>query len=364
MSADFLDYDLPPHLIAQEPAADRDGSRLLVVDRSTGSLRHQHFRDLPDLLSPGDLLVLNDTRVLPARVIGQREKTGGKWEGLFLRETSNGLWEMLAQTRGRPAIGEVIAIDPGPLKLTLRGRNDGHWLAEASPAGRPAELLAACGQVPLPPYIRKGRAGAADRERYQTVYARADGSVAAPTAGLHFTPAVFDRLRIRGIEWTHVTLHVGLGTFESMKTDDPNQHKMHSEWGEVPAAAVEAIRACKARGGRVVAVGTTATRALESAARGGELQPWIGDTDIFIHPPYRFRVVDGLVTNFHLPRTTLLLLVAALAGPELVTDAYAEAVRQEYRFFSYGDAMLVLPAANATDSIRSEQTLITSSSAR
>jgi S-adenosylmethionine:tRNA ribosyltransferase-isomerase len=342
MSPDLLDYDLPSHLIAQEPAADRDAARLLVVERVTGAFHHHHFRDLPDLLSPGDLLVLNDTRVLPARLVGRREKTGGKWEGLFLRETADGLWELLAQTRGHPAVGEVIAVEPGPLKLRLRGRAGGHWLAEPSPPGRPADLLAVSGQVPLPPYIRKGRAETADRDRYQTVYARADGSVAAPTAGLHFTPAVLDRLAARGIERTYVTLHVGLGTFEPIKTADPTQHKMHSEWGDVPAATVEAIRACKARGGRVIAVGTTATRALESAARGGELRPWSGETDIFIHPPYRFRVIDGLVTNFHLPRTTLLLLVAALAGPELVRAAYAEAVRREYRFYSYGDAMLVL----------------------
>src|SRR5439155_20487020 len=188
----------------------------------------------------GDRLVLNDTRVRPARLVGRREKTGGKWEGLFLREAPDGLWELLAQTRGRPAVGEVIAVEPGPLKLTLRGRIGGHWLADPSPPGRPAELLAVSGQVPLPPYIRKGRAGATDRERYQTVYARADGSVAAPTAGLHFTPAVFDRLRARGIDRAHVTLHVGLGTFEPMKTNDPAQHRMHAEWGEVPAATVEA----------------------------------------------------------------------------------------------------------------------------
>lgn len=342
MSVDLLDYDLPPHLIAQEPAADRDASRLLVVDRLMGELRHHHFRDLPDLLNPGDLLVLNDTRVLPARLVGRREKTGGRWEGLYLRESADGLWQLLAQTRGRPTAGEVIVIEPGPLKLTLRGRVGGHWLAEPSPAGRTAELLAASGQVPLPQYIRKGRAAAADRDRYQTVYARADGSVAAPTAGLHFTPALLDGLRARGIERASVTLHVGLGTFEPMKTSDPTRHKMHAEWGEVPAATVESVRGCKARGGRVIAVGTTATRALESAASGGELRPWAGETDIFIHPPYRFRVLDGLITNFHLPRTTLLLLVAALAGPELVKAAYAEAIRQGYRFYSYGDAMLVV----------------------
>jgi S-adenosylmethionine:tRNA ribosyltransferase-isomerase len=341
MPDDLLDYDLPDHLIAQTPAATRDASRLLVVDRAIGELRHHHFRDLPELLNPGDLLVLNDTRVLPARVVGRRERTGGKWEGLFLRE-ENGLWEMLAQTRGRPEVGETIVIEPGPLRLTLRGRKEGHWLAEPSPAGSPRELLAVAGQVPLPPYIRKGKSEAADRERYQTVYARADGSVAAPTAGLHFTPQLFERLAARGIERTQVTLHVGLGTFEAIKVANPADHVMHAEWGEVPATAVEAIRACKARGGRVIAVGTTATRALESAARDGELRPWHGDTNIFIHPPYRFRVLDGLITNFHLPRTTLLLLVAALAGPELVKRAYAEAVREAYRFYSYGDAMLVV----------------------
>jgi S-adenosylmethionine:tRNA ribosyltransferase-isomerase len=341
MPDDLLDYDLPDHLIAQTPAATRDASRLLVVGRATGDLRHHHFRDLPGLLNPGDLLVLNDTRVLPARVVGKRERTGGKWEGLFLRE-KNGLWELLAQTRGRPEVGETIVIEPGPLRLTLRGRTEGHWLAEPSPTGSPSELLALSGQVPLPPYIRKGKSEAADRERYQTVYARADGSVAAPTAGLHFTPQLFERLAARGIERTQVTLHVGLGTFEPIKVASPADHVMHAEWGEVPGAAVEAIRACKARGGRVIAVGTTATRALESAVRDGDLRPWHGNTNIFIRPPYRFRVLDGLITNFHLPRTTLLLLVAALAGPELVKKAYVEAVREGYRFYSYGDAMLVI----------------------
>jgi len=341
-ASDFLDYELPPHLIAQDPAPDRDAARLLVADRSIGKLTHHHFRDLPDLLTSGDLLVLNDTRVLPARLVGHRERTGGKWEGLFLRQTADGLWELLAQTRGHPTPGEVIVIEPGPLRLTLRGRIEGHWLAEPDSPGSPAELLAKSGRVPLPPYIRKGEAKESDRERYQTVYARADGSVAAPTAGLHFTPGLLDRLRARGIDWTNVTLHVGLGTFEPIKTDDPTQHRMHAEWGEVPATTVTAIRDCKARGGRVIAVGTTATRALESAAESGKLVPWTGETNLFIHPPYEFRVLDGLITNFHLPRTTLLMLVAAFAGPELLMSAYGEAIRTEYRFYSYGDAMLVI----------------------
>jgi S-adenosylmethionine:tRNA ribosyltransferase-isomerase len=339
---DILDYDLPPHLIAQEPAGDRDGSRLLVVHRKTAVLSHHHFRDLPKLLSPGDHLVLNDTKVLPARLIGRRVKTGGRWEGLFLRQQSDGLWELLAQTRGRPGVGEQIAIEPGPLRLTLRGRAGRHWLAEPTPRGPAAELLAVSGRVPLPPYIRKGAAIEADRDRYQTVYARAEGSVAAPTAGLHFSSGLLERMRERGIGWSSLTLHVGVGTFEPIKTDDPTKHRIHAEWGEILPETVDAIRRCKDIGGRVIAVGTTATRALETAARSGQLHPWRGETDIYIYPPFRFRVVDGLITNFHLPLTTLLLLVAAFAGPDLVKRAYEEAIRQSYRFYSYGDAMLVV----------------------
>ncbi|MBY0460164.1 MAG: tRNA preQ1(34) S-adenosylmethionine ribosyltransferase-isomerase QueA, partial [Gemmataceae bacterium] len=298
-------------------------------------------------------------RVLPARVIGTRESTGGKWEGLFLQVTEGGLWEMLAQTRGYPEVGTAFVTDTG-LRLVLRGRTDDrHWLMQPEGAGGGSgeptggspvagasvpELLARYGHIPLPPYIRKGREEASDRERYQTVYADANAarSVAAPTAGLHFTPAVFERLAARGIETARVTLHVGLGTFAPVKEPDPTQHRIHAEWCEVKPEAVGAILATKARGGRVVAVGTTTTRTLESAARAGELRPFCGETDLFIHEPFPFRAIDALVTNFHLPRTTLLLLVGALAGGELLARAYAEAVAQEYRFFSYGDAMLVL----------------------
>ncbi len=276
LPTDFLNYELPSRLIAQEPAADRDGARLMLIDRSSRRLAHHFFRDLPSLLSPGDLLVLNDTRVLPARLIGRRVRTGGKWEGLFLREVEPGVWEVLAQTRGHPDVGEEIAIDPGPLRLRLRGRLNRTWLAEPSPSGPTNELLAVSGRIPLPPYIRKGVARETDRERYQTVYARSDGSVAAPTAGLHFTPGLFDALQKRGISWVYVTLHVGLGTFEPIKVDDPTMHRMHSEWGEVPIATVDAIRRCKAMGGRVIAVGTTATRALESAAQDHELRSCAG----------------------------------------------------------------------------------------
>ena len=338
----FLDYELPADRIAQHPAAQRDLSKLMVLRRARAEIAHHIFRDLPELLNPSDLLVLNDTRVLPARLIGHREKTSGKWEGLFLRETGNGLWEMLCQTKGKPEIGEVFSVAAGPLRMTLRGKEGGHWLMQPDAKGSPAELLHRFGRMPLPPYIRKGKDEFTDRDRYQTVFARSDGSVAAPTAGLHFTPAVFEQLRERGIQWTHVTLHVGLGTFEPIRSDNPTEHVMHHEWADVSDAAVEAIQRCKEQGGRVIGIGTTATRALESAARGGTLKPWHGETNLFIQDPYRFQVIDGLITNFHLPRTTLLLLVGALTGSEMLRRAYAEAIANEYRFFSYGDAMLIL----------------------
>lgn len=333
----FFDYDLPDHLIAQEPAARRDESRLLVVRRDSGLLEHRTFRDLPQLLRPNDLLVLNDTKVLPARLVGRRIATGGKWEGLYLR-TVGGAWELLAQTRGFPQEGEAFTTDSG-LRLTLVGRTaDRHWLMRPEPAGAAEDLLPTYGHIPLPPYIRKGRARDADVGRYQTVYAEHVGSVAAPTAGLHFTP----ELLANGLRTAPVTLHVGLGTFAPVKSDDPTKHAIHEEWCEVRAETVDAIHEAKARGGRVIAVGTTTTRTLESAARDGELVPYCGDTGLFIHPPFDFRVVDGMVTNFHLPRTTLLLLVQAFAGSELLRRAYQEAIEKGYRFYSYGDAMLVL----------------------
>lgn len=338
----FFDYHLPDHLIAQHPAARRDAARLLVVRRATGAVEHRVFADLPELLAPGDLLVLNDTKVLPARLVGRREATGGRWEALFLREVDS-LWELLAQTRGYARDGEAFAVDPGPFRLVLRGRTaDRHWLMEPDPPGTPDELLARFGRVPLPPYIRKGASEAEDRERYQTVFAERAGSVAAPTAGLHFTPELLDRLTAAGVGTARVTLHVGLGTFAPVKAADPAEHAIHSEWCEVTPAAADAVNGCRARGGRVVAVGTTAARTLETAAGPDGVRPFRGDTALYIRPPYHFRAVDALVTNFHLPRTTLLLLVGAFAGPHLLRHAYDEAVRHEYRFYSYGDAMLVL----------------------
>ncbi len=342
MAEPFFDFSVPQRLIAQEPIEPRDQARLLVVTRASQMLTHRHFFDLPELLRPGDLLVLNDTRVLPARLLGRRLSSGGKWEGLFLRALPDGTWELLCQTRGRLKPGEVIAIEPGPLALTLVARaSGGSWYARPNHSGPAIHLLEQAGQVPLPPYIRKGRARPEDLARYQTVYAKQEGAVAAPTAGLHFTPSVFENLKKRGIRWTFVTLHVGLGTFQPMQTDDPSQHVMHQEWGELSPASACSIMETKAAGGRIVAVGTTSVRVLETAARDGQVRAWSGQTDLFIYPPYAFRAVDVLITNFHFPRTTLLLLVAAFGGQELLKQAYTLAAEENYRFFSYGDAMMI-----------------------
>jgi S-adenosylmethionine:tRNA ribosyltransferase-isomerase len=344
MDRDWFDYELPPHLIAQEGLHERDQARLLVIRRDRSDFEHRLFADLPDLLNPGDLLVMNDTKVVPARLLGRRERTGGRWEGLFLTEHVDGTWELLSQTRGRLIEREAIQVEPGPLRLTLvRKTPEGHWIAGVEGAtGSTFEILEHCGQVPLPPYIRKGRAKPADRERYQTVFASRAGAVAAPTAGLHFTERLFNRLNERGIGRTFLTLHVGVGTFQPMQVDDPNQHRMHSEWGELPETAAAAITACRERGNRVVAVGTTSVRLLETVAGSGSIRSWSGETSLFIHPPYRFHIGDALITNFHLPRSSLLLLVSAFAGPDLTRRAYQEAIEREYRFYSYGDAMLIL----------------------
>ncbi|MFM7243470.1 MAG: tRNA preQ1(34) S-adenosylmethionine ribosyltransferase-isomerase QueA [Planctomycetaceae bacterium] len=353
-AADSYDYVLPEDLIAQEPLADRAAARLLVVHRTCGTLAHHAIRDLPELLQPGDLLVVNDTKVVPARLVGRREQTGGRWVGLFLRRAEAGgdaaTWVLLAQTRGRPAVGERIVLidrDGGEAeRLELVGRAEGGaWLARplGPAAAEPAEaVLARVGRVPLPGYIRGGVEHEGDLDRYQTVFAREAGSAAAPTAGLHFTPEIFAALAARGIGRAEVTLHVGLGTFRPITAATLDEHVMHEEWCTCPEATVAAVEATKAHGGRVVAVGTTAVRTLETAARAGRLSPWQGSTDLFITPGFPFRVVDALLTNFHMPRTTLMVLVSALASRDLVMRAYAEAIRERYRMLSYGDAMLIL----------------------
>lgn len=334
----FFDYDLPPELIAQEPAAERDAARLLVINRADQSLSHRTVRDLPSLLNPGDLLVLNDTKVIPARLIGHREATGGKWECLFVEQLPTGEWEVLAQTRGYPKNGERFVTDSG-LILELVGRTaEKHWLLKPMESGSAIDLLTRHGHIPLPPYIRKGRSKENDLERYQTVFAEKAGSVAAPTAGLHLTPRVLDELSARGVGIVRVTLHVGLGTFAPVTASDPLKHTIHGEWCEVSAETNDRILATKRACGRVIAVGTTTTRTLETAG----LQPFSGVSRLFIHPPFTFRAVDGLMTNFHLPRTTLLLLVQAFAGSDLLKKAYDEAIRERYRFYSYGDATIIL----------------------
>lgn len=353
--ADRYDYDLPRELIAQEPLADRAAARLLVVRRSDGSLEHRQVRDLPELLAPGDLVVVNDTRVVPARLVGRRAATGGKWEGLFLQVEQGGEqagnWRVLAQTRGRPALGErIVLVDRegrDAAELTLVGRAaGGAWLARP-PRDEPAEaVLMRAGRVPLPGYIRGGAEAAGDVERYQTVFARTSGSAAAPTAGLHFTPDLLAAVAARGIARAEVTLHVGLDTFRPITTERLDDHPMHTEWCVCPAETVAAVREARAGGGRVVAIGTTAVRTLETAARAagesGPIAAWSGPTDLFIRPGHLFRAVDVMLTNFHMPRTTLMVLVSTFAGRELIARAYAEAIRERYRFLSYGDAMLLL----------------------
>jgi len=344
---DAYDYDLPRHLIALEPLANRADARLLVVDRASGSLAHSYVRDLPQILRAGDVLVLNDTKVVPARLIGYRTLTGGHWEGLFLRVDEQGLWRLLARSRGKMACGETITLvnergqDDARLRLVDR-MPDGVWVMHAESGESAFPLLERLGRVPLPPYIRHGEMQPADRQRYQTVYARQPGAVAAPTAGLHFTPDLLRRLEETGIKPCFVTLHVGLDTFRPVTAERLAEHKMHSEWGQIDPAAAEQIAACRHQGGRIVAIGTTSVRVLESAAADGQLKPWSGSTNLFIRPPYTFRAVDALLTNFHLPRTTLLVLVRTFGGDELIQRAYDDAIRNEYRFYSYGDAMLVL----------------------
>lgn len=341
------DYELPKELIAQSPVVCRTDARLLVVDRQRDAIEHHHIRDLPEILRQNDCLVINDTRVVPARLVGRRHGTGGNWEGLFLQASPNGLWRVLCKTRGKLHPGDVVTLfnaaggDDVHLELAVK-EDDGTWIARPRTNEDVYVLLERVGRVPLPPYIRRGKMAPGDRENYQTVYAQVPGAVAAPTAGLHFTTTLLERLVEQGVELCALTLHVGPGTFRPISSETLAEHKMHSEWGQVTRESVDRILACRRRGGRVVAVGTTSVRVLETAAASGELRPFVGHTDLFIRPPYQFRAVDALLTNFHLPCTTLLVLVRTFGGDELIRRAYEEAIREQYRFYSYGDAMLIL----------------------
>ena len=342
------DYYLPRERIAQLPLENRTDARLLVVDRNAGILTHRHVLDLPEYLGPNDCLVVNDTKVLPARLIGVRSLTGGRWEGLFLGFGPNGDWKIIGKTRGKIQPGEEVQLHTPEgnggfaLEFCIRTDDDG-WIVQPKTDLETVAALEQVGWIPIPPYIRNGRMRPDDRENYQTVYATQPGAVAAPTAGLHFTPELLAGIKKIGTSVLPVTLHVGMGTFKPIEVERLEDHPMHTEWCTISERTVRAIRASKSKDGRTVAVGTTSVRVLESAmGEDGKLRPFEGETALFIRQPYRFRAVDALLTNFHLPKSTLLVLVRTFGGDDLIQAAYAEAIRKEYRFYSYGDAMLIL----------------------
>jgi S-adenosylmethionine:tRNA ribosyltransferase-isomerase len=358
-TADF-DFQLPPELIAQAPTTERDQSRLLVLHRNSGEIAHGRFANLPEHLQPGDVLVLNNSRVIPARLRGVNAVTGGQFEILLLEENSLNDWWAMLRPGKRGRVGTQITVldangHRSPIRATVLETNEeGHRRLRFDGAQNIFEQLDALGEVPLPPYIRRDtenpehRNSSDDRERYQTVFAQTAGSVAAPTAGLHFTETLLEKIRSRGVQICFVTLHVGLGTFAPVKSETLSAHTMHEERYELSEATARVINQARAAGRRVLAVGTTSVRVLESAANGNSVVAGSGRTRIFIYPPYHFKIVDALLTNFHLPRSTLLMLVSAFAAPdetrgrEMVLSTYAEAVRERYRFFSYGDAMLLV----------------------
>ena len=343
-----FDYVLPERLIADQPVSRRDASRLMVVRRDTGTIEHRHFRDLPALLEPGDCLVLNDTRVIPVRLVGEKQGGGGaRIEVLLLEKAGFGNWLAIASRAKRLRPGTRVSFAPDFEATVVEDHGGGLFLFHLRCPDGVLAALDRYGEMPVPPYIERKRAGRPmpelDRKRYQTVYASREGSAAAPTAGLHFTDALLDELRERGIRIARVTLHIGLDTFRPVLVDAAEQHPIHSEWMKVGPGLCNMVRACRKRGGRVVAVGTSTTRALEkSAADEGLLHPTTARTDLFILPGYRWKAVDAMVTNFHLPRSTLLMMIRSFMGKCLQVRAYAEAVEREYRFYSYGDAMLIL----------------------
>ncbi|MCR1839224.1 tRNA preQ1(34) S-adenosylmethionine ribosyltransferase-isomerase QueA [Murimonas intestini] len=338
-TSDFY-YDLPQELIAQDPLEDRAGSRLLVLDKITGEIEHHVFRDIIDFLDPGDCLVVNDTKVIPARLIGSKVGTDAKIEVLLLKRKENNIWETLVKPGKKAKPGTVISFGDGLLTgEVLEVVEEGNRLIQFSFEGIFEEILDQLGQMPLPPYITHQLK---DKNRYQTVYAKHEGSAAAPTAGLHFTPELLEAIQKKGVRLAHVTLHVGLGTFRPVKVDDVTEHHMHSEFYVVEEDQAKLINETKAAGGKIIAVGTTSCRTLEAATgEDGILKAGSGWTEIFIYPGYKFRMIDRLITNFHLPESTLLMLVSALAGKDKIMKAYEIAVKEKYRFFSFGDAMFI-----------------------
>ena len=339
-TSDFF-YDLPEELIAQDPLEDRTASRLLVLNRETGAVKHKIFSDVIDYLNEGDCLVINNTRVIPARLIGEKEGTGGKVEVLLLKRRANDVWETLVKPGKKLRPGARVIFGDGRLKAEiLEIAEEGNRLVRFYYEGIFEEILDSLGEMPLPPYITHKLE---DKEMYQTVYAKYDGSAAAPTAGLHFTKELLSKIEEKGIKIASITLHVGLGTFRPVKVDDVNNHHMHTEWYEVNAEAADIINETKRNGGRVICVGTTSCRTIESVADdNGYMKAKTGETDIFIYPGYKFKIMDGLITNFHLPESTLVMLVSAFAGKENVLAAYETAVKERYRFFSFGDAMILI----------------------
>ena len=332
-------YDLPQELIAQTPLQQRDSSRLLVLNKADGSVEHRHFHDITDYLRPGDCLVLNDSRVLPARLLGKRA-TGGAVEVLLLKDTGNDVWECLTKPGRKTPVGAELSFGEGLLTATVAGaKEDGNKLVQFHYRGIFLELLEQLGKMPLPPYIKEELK---DQERYQTVYSKVNGSAAAPTAGLHFTPELLDAIRAKGVNLAWVTLHVGLGTFRPVKAEEITDHHMHAEFCMLSAETAGLLNQTRKNGGRIVCVGTTSCRTIESfAGEDGSFTERSGWTDIFIYPGYRFKAMDALITNFHLPESTLIMLVSAFAGRETVLNAYRIAVEERYRFFSFGDAMFI-----------------------
>ena len=340
MKTSDFNFELPPELIAQDPLEDRSSSRLLVLDKETGERKHRVFRDILRFLRPGDCLVINDTKVIPARLMGIKKDTGANIEFLLLKRKENDIWETLVKPGRKCKVGARVSFGEGELEAeVMEVLPDGNRLVQFSYKGIFEEVLDRLGQMPLPPYITHKLK---DKDRYQTVYAKYEGSAAAPTAGLHFTKELLEEIREMGVKIARVTLHVGLGTFRPVKVDNVLDHHMHSEFYQVSEEAADCINETKRAGGRIISVGTTSTRTLESVALAdGTVVPGSGNTEIFIYPGYKFKVIDALITNFHLPESTLLMLVSALAGREHILAAYEEAVRERYRFFSFGDAMFI-----------------------
>ena len=340
MKTDDFDYELPKELIAQTPLKNRSESKLLVMDRVTGALEHKHFYDIIDYLNKGDALVINDTKVIPARIIGVKEETGAVIELLLLKDEVGDTWECLAKPQKRLKVGTIITFGNGELKAKVREtREEGITIVDLIYDGILMEILEHLGTMPLPPYIHEKLK---EQDRYQTVYAKNYGSAAAPTAGLHFTTELLDKIKAKGIEIVHVTLHVGLGTFRPVNVEDVTKHVMHTEHYIVTKEAVDKLNEIKANGGKIIAVGTTSVRTLETViSKNDKFVPSNDDTNIFIYPGFTFRAIDGLITNFHLPKSTLVMLVSAFSSKENIMNAYQEAIKHNYRFFSFGDAMFI-----------------------